>query len=378
MTGRRDDADGITRRHLIEVLAGAGVVLAGVRGGDPTAEAIPFHGAHQAGIATPAQRRLHFAAFDSTAASRTELRDLMRAWSAAAARITARNRSSRLTLTFGLGPGLFAAGRYGLAGARPRGLAQLPAFPGDALDPARSGGDLAVQACADDPAVAQDAVQRLASTGAGAAAVRWRQAGFGRSSSTSRRQQTPRNLMGFKDGTNNVKAEDRAAMSRSVWAGPRDQPGWMGGGSYLVVRRIRMKLDKWNATPVPRQERVIGRHKQSGAPLGGHHEHDAVDLSAGVSSGSPTIPTDAHIRLASPHANGGTRILRRSYNFDDGAEAGLLFLAYQRDTRQFIEIQSRLGDHDDALGNFIVHEASAVFACPPGARRGGFVGQGVL
>jgi deferrochelatase/peroxidase EfeB len=148
----------------------------------------------------------------------------------------------------------------------------------------------------------------------------------------------------------------------------------MRGGSYLVVRRIRMKLDAWNATPVNRQERVIGRRKRSGAPLGGQREFDPVDLNAGVASGNPVIPADAHIRLASPHANGGVRILRRSYNTSDG----LLFIAFQRHPRQFAAIQQRLGERQDALGSFIVHEGSAVFACPPGARRGGFVGDGLL
>jgi deferrochelatase/peroxidase EfeB len=388
MTEGNHHDDGITRRRLLEAfgLAGAGLALGGDALAAPAARAPApsFYGAHQAGIATPAQQRLHFAAFDVTAANGKELRDLMRAWSTQAARMTSRERSSRLTITFGLGPGLFQRGRYGLAGKRPRGLARLPAFAGDSLDPARSGGELAVQACANDPAVALQAVQRLASAGAGAATLRWTQAGFGRSSSTSRSQQTPRNLMGFKDGTNNIKAEDRAAMKRHVWVGAPDSPVWLRGGSFLVVRRIRMKLDEWDATPVARQERVIGRHKKSGAPLGGRHEHDRVDLNAGVSKGDPTIPTDAHIRLASPQANSGKRILRRSYNFSDGVaddgklDAGLLFLAYLRHPRQFIAIQRRLGQRDDALGNFIVHEASAVFACPPGARPGGFVGEGLL
>lgn len=367
--------DGLTRRRLLEAagVAGAGMLLPGVSA-PATAHAIPFHGRHQAGIATPAQARLHLAAFDATAASRAELRDLMREWSQAAARITARERRSHLTLTFGFGPGLFRDDRYGLERKRPPGLAQLPPFPGDALDPARSGGDLVIQACADDADSAAHAIERLTARAAGAATKRWSQAGFGRGTSTTRSQRSHRNLMGFKDGTNNIKAEDRRAMTRRVWVGPRDRPAWMRDGSYMVVRRIRMKLDEWEATPVHRQERVIGRHKRSGAPLGGRREHDAVDLNAGVERGDPTIPTDAHIRLSSPHANGGARILRRSYNITDG----LLFISYQRHPRQFIAIQRRLGERDDALGAFIVHEASALFAVPPGFSRHGYVGDGVL
>jgi deferrochelatase/peroxidase EfeB len=382
----RDDQNGLTRRRLFEALgvAGAGVALGGLPGEVLARRAVPFHGRHQAGIATPAQPRLQLAAFDVTATARGDLRDLLRDWSEAAARITKRERSSGLTITFGLGPALFEPGRFGLDRKRPPGLADLPAFTGDALDPARSGGDLAVQACADDPAVASDAIERLLARGSGATQLRWNQAGFGRSSSTSRKQRTARNLMGFKDGTNNVKAENTRAMSRAVWVGERERPAWMRGGTFLVVRKIRMRLDDWDATPVHRQERIIGRHKKSGAPLGGRREFDPVDLNAGVESGDPRIPTDAHIRLSSPQANGGVRLLRRSYNYRDGVDAdgnpdaGLVFIAFSRRLSQFITIQRRLGHRDDALGDFIVHTASAVFACPPGARRGGYVGEGLI
>lgn len=354
-------------------MAGAGLALGGVPGLVGEAEAVPFHGRHQAGIATPVQARLELAAFDLVAGAGR--RDLMREWSQAAARLAHKERASRLTITFGLGPGFFD-GDARLEKRRPAALKPLPPFFGDALDPARSGGDLAIQVCADDADVARQTLESLTKRASGAAAPRWTQTGFGRSSITTRRQRTPRNLMGFKDGTNNITADDRRAMERHVWA---DGPGWMRDGSYLVVRRIRMKLDRWNATPVHAQERVIGRHKRSGAPLGGRREHDRVDLEAGVARGDPTIPTDAHIRLSSPHANGGTRLLRRSFDFSDSTtDEGLVFLAYMRHPRQFIAIQRRLGERDDALGDFISHEASALFACPPGAGRGGYVGDGLV
>jgi deferrochelatase/peroxidase EfeB len=361
--------EGLTRRRLLEVLgaAGAGASLARFPGEALGATAPP----HQAGIATPAQSRLRFAAFDATAANRRELRDLMREWSAQAARLSKKHRADRLTVTFGLGPSLFDD-RYGLAARKPAALNPLPAFFGDALDPAICGGDLAVQVCADDEEVAGAVLRKL--TAHGAVTQRWAVQGFGRASSTRHSQRTPRNLMGFKDGTNNVAGDDPVAMRHSIWVGPRDNPAWLRGGSYLVVRRIRMRLDEWNATSVHRQERIIGRHKKSGAPLGGHHEHDQVDFDGGVDKGDPVIPTDAHIRLSSPHANGGKMLLRRSYNYSDG----LLFLAYQRNPRQFIGIQRRLGERDDALGEFIVHEGSALFACPPGSRKGSFIGGSLL
>jgi deferrochelatase/peroxidase EfeB len=358
---------GVTRRRLLEGFgaAGAGALLGRVPLGSAAfAKARPA-AAHQRGIATRAPAHLRFAAFDLTAANRAELTDLMRAWSATAKDLSARHRKDRLTITFGFGPGLFDE-RYGLATRKPASLNPLPAFVGDELDPALCGGDVAIQICAEgDPQAVLDTLSAKAS---GAVAQRW---GIAGSIGT---HGTPRNKLGFKDGTSNVAGDDRTAMRHSVWVGPRDDPAWLRGGTYLVARRIRMKLDEWNATPVTRQERVIGRHKRSGAPLGAKHEFDQADFDAGVERGHPVIPADAHIRLASPQANGGRLLLRRSYNYPQG----LMFLAYQRNPRQFIAIQRRLGERDDALGQFIVHEGSALFACPPAAGRNGFVGDTLL
>lgn len=411
---------GLTRRGLLAVAGGAagGVALAGAgyaagqaeadgeSPGAETARAVPFHGRHQAGIATPAQDRLHFAAFDLTTTSRRELRELLRAWTVAAARMAAgepagpRNEvppappddtgealglpPSALTVTFGLGPSLFDR-RFGLAARRPAALAGLPPLPGDELEAERSGGDLCVQACANDPQVAFHAVRNLARIGRGAAVMRWSQLGFGRTSTTSVSQATPRNLMGNKDGTNNIRAEDVEAMRRHVWVGPRDAPAWMRGGSYMVARRIRMLIEVWDRASLDDQERTIGRRKQSGAPLHGDREFDPVDLKRVGRDGKPAIPVDAHIRLASPDTNDGAKILRRGYSFTDGMDerrgqldAGLFFIAYQRDPRTaFVPIQRRLGA-SDALNEYIVHTGSALFAVPPGTRPGGYVGETLI
>src|SRR5262249_32882998 len=149
------------------------------------------------------------------------------------------------------------------------------------LDPARSGGDLCVQACSDDPQVAFHAIRNLARLGRGTVVLRWMQLGFGRTSTTSSSQVTPRNLQGFKDGTNNLVAEDQAAFNQFVWVGASDtdQP-WMAGGTYLVARRIRMLIESWDRTSLGGQQTVIGRFKSSGAPLTGTAEHDLVDLNA--------------------------------------------------------------------------------------------------
>jgi deferrochelatase/peroxidase EfeB len=370
----------------------------------------PFYGAHQAGIATAQQDRLFFAAYDLTAPTRSGVTALLQAWTDAAARMTqghdvagpATDRGAgatappadtgevagldpaHLTLTLGFGPGLFAldgADRFGLTRLRPAPLVDLPAFPRDRLDPASSGGDLCVQACSNDPQVAYHAVRNLTRIGRGSVVLRWTQQGFGRTSSTTAEQVTPRNLMGFKDGTNNLRAED-AGFGDAVWVAPGDGPGWMAGGTYLVCRRIRVHIEVWDRSSLADQEGTIGRAKLSGAPLGASAERDPIDLQATGGNGQPVIPVDAHIRLANQSAT-GIHILRRGYSFTDGIDeqtgqldAGLFFLAYQRDPRrQFIPLQQRLAA-DDALNEYIQHDASAIFAVPPGvAGPGGWVGE---
>jgi len=279
--------------------------------------------------------------------------------------------AASLTVTVGFGPSLFDD-RFGLTDKRPAALADIPPLPGDTLDPARSGGDLCVQACADDPTVAFHAIRNFARLARGTAVLRWSQLGFGRTSSTSTSQQAERNLMGFKDGTNNVKGEDHATLDEFVWVGDETDQSWMTGGSYLVTRRIRMLIESWDTDFLADQEQVFGRFKTSGAPLTGNHEFDVVDLDA-QRNGKPVIPLDAHIRLAAPATNHGQRILRRGYSYTDGIDpqtglldAGLFFIAFQKDPRkQFIPIQRRLGSMD-ALNEYIRHTGSAVFAVPPG------------
>ena len=264
------------------------------------------------------------------------------------------------TITFGFGPTLFrkdGKSRFGLADRQPAALQRLPHFPADKLDPLRSDGDLCVQACADDPQVAVHAVRNLARIAFGRAAMRWSQLGFGRTSSTSTSQATPRNLMGFKDGTMNVKAEDPAAVDEHVWV-PTDADGrgrWLAGGSYLVVRRINMTVEIWDRQPLSEQEQVIGRTKAEGAPLTGGDEFSQPDFNLTGSDQEPIVATDAHVRLVHPSNNAGAKMLRRGYNFVDGSDglgrmdAGLFFLAYVRDPRtQFIPIQTKLGLGDTA------------------------------
>lgn len=391
--------------------AGAAITTAvdGEAEGADGDDVVGFYGDHQAGITTPTQSRLQVAAFDVVdGASREDVRDLLRSWTAAAARMS-EGRSlgdasaqalapppdtgeaeglppARLTLTIGFGPTLFerdGRDRFGLASRRPQALRRIEALPGDELDTARSDGDLCVQACADVPEVAFHAVRNLARIGRGVIVMRWSQLGFGRTAKTSDAQTTPRNLMGFKDGTNNITAEEHDALARWVWVGA-EAPAWLRGGTYMVTRRIRMLIEVWDRASLADQEATIGRHKMTGAPLGRGAERDKVDLRARGADG-PVIPADGHIRLAAPDSNGGVRILRRGYSFTDGfdsqlgqLDAGLFFIAFQRDAhKQFAVIQHKLGP--DALNEYIKHVSSGLFAVAPGARDAGdYIGRALL
>ena len=355
---------------------------------------VPFHGRHQAGIATPSQEHIQFAALDVVSDAARDLESLLRAMSDAAVRLTEARPvgplqtgtappvdtgeavglgASRLTITFGLGPAVFDRGRFGLARRRPGPLVDLPAFRGDALRPGLCGGDIAIQACAEDQQVAFHAVHDLIRLASPLAVPRWSLAGFGRTLNT-RGPATPRNLMGFKDGTANIMSQDAGALSRYVWAGAPESPRWMHGGSYMVVRRVAMLLANWDSIGLDQQEQTFGRHKLSGAPLGERSEYAPLDPSK--------LPPGSHARLASPQLNAGERILRRGYSFADGVDrsgaavaGGQLFICFQRDPRrQFIPIQRRLAAND-LLGEHTQHVGSAIFACPPGAARGGFVGD---
>jgi deferrochelatase/peroxidase EfeB len=423
--GQGGSGQRLSRRRLLTAIGagsaaiglGSGAYAAGYEVGRPPPphrplgqEAIPFHGEHQAGIITPAQDRLQFAAFDVTTSKRADLLDMLRAWTRAAARMCNGDPAvpgelvqmapprdtgeavglppSRLTITFGFGPSLFGRSgpgdRFGIAALRPAELEELPPLPGDELEPGQSGGDLAVQACADDPQVAFHAIRNLARIGRGTVVPRWSQLGFGRTSSTTEIQQTPRNLMGFKDGTNNLKAEDAELLDEHVWVPNDTAQTWMHGGSYMVVRRIRILTEVWDRATLEEQEQSVGRQRVSGAPLGGKDEFDILDFTSRGADGQPVIPVDSHVRLAAPDVNGGAQLLRRGYSFAGSLDrmgqldAGLFFICFQRDPRrQFVAIQRRLGAHDK-LNEYTKHTGSAIFACPTGIRPGSYVGEPLL
>ncbi|MBB5190896.1 deferrochelatase/peroxidase EfeB [Silvimonas terrae] len=420
---RPEQPANLARRNFLGAAGGLAVAAASVGAAAmaPVAEAAanpaaapsdkePFWGQHQGGIVTPQQRYTCFAAFDVTTNKRDELIEILKHWTIAAARMSEGRpvypldstkdteppadsadvleiSPARLTITFGFGPTLFSkegVDRFGIARRRPQALVDLPRFNGDQLAADKTGGDISIQACSDDPQVAFHAVRQLARLAYGKADMKWVQNGFTGDGSKG----TPRNLMGFKDGTVNPPLNDHAALNKLVWVG--SEGDWMRDGSYMVVRRVRIALEHWDRSPLDFQEQVVGRHKYSGAPLGKLNEFDAADLDAADSDGNPIVPDNAHMRLASAAANQGMQILRRGYSYNDGAnftaerwppwrqevefDAGLLFFGYQQDPRTgFIPINHQLAKLD-IMNQFITHVGSGIFACPPGAQPGSFIG----
>ncbi len=393
--------------------AAATPVLAAPKAGDvaPRGASEPFYGRHQSGIVTPAQSHCYVASFDIVTTDKTAVAAMLQRWTEASARMTAGLPAqpreadadgpasdsgeqldltpARLTLTFGFGAGLFVKDekdRFGLASRRPEAFVDLPHFPGEQLVEQLTGGDLVIQACADDPQLPFHAVRQLSRLAYEVAELRWVQSGFvGNFGKT-----TPRNLMGFKDGTGNPSTADTRLMDEHVWVGS-EGPAWMQGGSYVVFRRSRMALEHWDRMKVSFQEQTFGREKYSGAPLGGKHEADRVDLDATDTDGNPIIPENAHIRLASADNNGGARILRRSYSYNDGVnfvaerwppwhqgmeyDAGLVFVCFQRDPRTgFIQINEKLSRFD-MMNQFVTNIGGGMFACPRGVEKGSYIGR---
>ncbi|MFD0900620.1 Dyp-type peroxidase [Actinomadura sediminis] len=408
--------------------AAGGALVVNARGDEaprpsgPERRIEPFHGAHQAGIATPQQRHALFVAFDledtdpvsgdrlSSERLAGNFRRLMERWTAVAERLTQGRlpgpmpgagpqvppdtgiadglEPSRLTVTFGLGPDLFE--RVGRTDARPHRLEPLPAFRGDGLEDAWSGGELLIQICGEDLQVISRAFRALRSRAPGLARLRWTQQGFLGGFGDA----TPRNLFGHKDGTVNPRPE---AFDAVVWADAAEEPAWFSGGTYLVFRKIRMDLPKWDTVTARVQDETIGRRRDNGAPLSGGHEFSTPDFGKKGPDGKPLIPADSHLALVRD-----VPMLRRSYNYDYGFQpggaqdddhehddghdhgdgmpahdesahaafdSGVLFCAYVRDPGEFVRAQNALAGAD-RLNAFIRHTGSAVFAIPPGAAPG--------
>ncbi|MER6052761.1 Dyp-type peroxidase [Streptomyces sp. NPDC001793] len=343
---------------------------------------VPFHGRHQAGILTPQQLFAGFAAFDVLVQDRADLIRLLQRLTDRSRMLSAgvKPRDERtasepptpdsLSVTVGLGASLFDD-RFGLAGHKPRHLKAMPAFPDDRLDPARCHGDLSVQVCAEHPDAIVHVLRDLGRATHGMIRPRWRMDAF---MNPSRPSGSPRNFLGFKDGIVNPDTASGAEMDRLIWVTPPcGEPDWAEGGSYQVLRLIRFHGDAWDDVPVERQEKIFGRRKASGAPLGGDREDEAPDYRDDPDG--RIVPLDSHIRLANPRTphSDKSRFLRRSYNYDQGYDGqgrmnlGLVFCGYQQNVqRQFATVQRRL--RHEPLSRFVTPEGGGYFFVPPGVR----------
>ena len=382
------------RRSFLRGMAGGvagGVVAGGVAGGlagyasggtpaDPAAAAnaaamqgrlpaVPFHGKYQAGILPAPQRATAVVSFTATASSRAELAGLFQTVTDRARFLTAGGTPppvgidgppsdsgvlgptvipDGLTVTFGVGSTLFDS-RYGLAASRPLHLTPMKSFPNDDLDPAQCGGDIVLQLSAGNTDTVLHALRDIAKNTRGGMQANWRIDGF---SSPARPAGTvPRNLLGFMDGIANPAVTSAAQMDSLVWVNPSasGEPAWAAGGTYFVVRLIRMFVEFWDRVDIEEQETMIGRRRGTGFPLDGTSVHSIPDY-----PDDPTgdvIPLTAHMRLANPRTpeSASSVILRRAYNYNRGLDAvgdldmGLVFTCFQQDIkRQFETVQTRL------------------------------------
>jgi deferrochelatase/peroxidase EfeB len=384
------------------VLAGGAHVDAGTAHGGTVADSYPFHGTHQAGVLTPGpagkQASACLAAFDITAGSKAGLAGLMRTLTSRARSLTAGGTppdlgvgqpppdsdvlgpavpADGLTITVSAGSSLFD-GRYGLGALRPQKLTPMGVFPNDLPDPAWRHGDLLLQLCANHPDTIHHAIRDITRHTRGMMQLRWKMAGY---NSPPRPSGTSRNLLGFKDGTANPAGRLAGSL---VWVDDPAEPAWAQGGSYQVVRLIRMLVEFWDRVSINEQEGMFGRRRDSGAPLDGNSEFDPPDYAADPQG--RVIPLDAHIRLANPRtpATAGQRIVRRSYNYDLGVDVngnlqtGHIFVAYQQDVqRQFETIQKRL--INEPLVDYVQPFGGGYFYTLPGVQHGGdYYGRALL
>lgn len=406
-TGRRKFLQGAAV-GAVGVAAVGGVLAGGARSdaaqssGPTVRDCYPFEGEHQSGILTPApaekQAALMVAAFD-VITDRAGLERLLRTITDRARFLTAGGTPANLgvgkppadsavlgpvvpadglTITLGVGSSLFDD-RFGLGAQKPAKLKPMTVFPNDQPDAAQMHGDVVLQFCANNPDTVHHALRDIAKHTRGAMQLRWKMQGYG---APPRPEGAPRNLMGFKDGSANPAGSQAEEL---IWVTGGGEPAWANGGTYFVVRLIRMMVEFWDRVSIAEQEGMFGRRRDSGAPLDGAAETDDPDYAADPEGN--VIPMDSHIRLANPREGEKTekqRLVRRSYNYDLGLDmngnmaCGHVFLCFQQDVEaQFEEVQKRL--IDEPLTDYVTPFGGGYFFAVPGVRGADdFLGAGLF
>lgn len=381
MDNNHSRRDFLKQTALLSAATLAAPVWANEKTASLSSQQYPFENEHQAGITTNAQKHIYFLVADLATTELADVKTIFQKWTAYSRKLVKGENvkpygenhyippedtgeadslnAANLTLTFGVSPSFFS--KLGIEKHKPSHFTELPHFPRDQLQPQYTGGDICIQACADDPQVAFHAVRNLVRAARGEITMKWSQMGF----NSFEGSDTPRNLFAFKDGTANTLTLEE--QDQHIWV----QDGWLKGGSYLVVRRIKTFLETWDRTNLTAQHDTFGRYRTSGAAIGHHSEFEAVDLSKKDAKGNIAVPEDSHVHLA--HKT-GIKMLRRSFSYASGIDdkgqfdAGLLFISFQQRPQQFIDIQNAFGNVDK-LNEYITHIGSGIFACFGGVKN---------
>jgi deferrochelatase/peroxidase EfeB len=401
----------ITRRDLLLGMGFAGgaaalsTLLVQNLTADSTQESQPFYGLHQAGIITPSPATALIVSFDVLAKNKQELQRLLKTLSDRLSFLTtggdvpildsklppansgllnpSKIFPDNLTATVAVGTSLFDD-RFGIQALKPKYLVAMPRFPNDALDADLCHGDLLIQFCSNTAETNIHALRDVIKNFPDLLSLRWKMEGFLPPHTVKKHgKDTVRNMLGFKDGTANLDTQDSQLMDKVLWVQANsDEPNWTTGGTYQVVRVIRNKVEHWDRTPLQEQEQIIGRKKDTGAPLGMNQEMDIPNYQ-GDRKGEK-IPLDAHIRLANPRISDLGKIFRRGFNYSRGytksgqLDMGLLFVCFQSNLQKgFITVQERL--NGEPLEEYIKPIGGGYFFALPGINsKNNYLGQSLI
>jgi dye decolorizing peroxidase len=356
----------LSRRRLITT-ASVAAVAAGCSANEPQPKSpapaatvtISPYGTHQTGVITPnpPQTFVLISTWDLATVSKSSIGEVLAVLStsiatlmAGADPLLAGMSVDNLTVTVGVGPKVVRAVDATLPGAQ-----DLPKFSHEDIADADRGGDILIQACANDALVVSLATKSLAAKLGSSWMKRWEQSGF--RGANLQETNAARNILGFIDGIVGPKTD--AERAQDVWLGNEGKS--LQGGTIITLRRFIVDTAKFLGQPVAAQEAVFGRTRSGALPLSGGSATADVDLGAKSADGQYLIPVRAHVRAAHPFTSGSDLMLRRSYSTSDG----LIFISFQRKLRSFVATLQAM-DEGDALLDYSTATATATFVILPG------------